>query len=77
MPEVAPANSDCTPQPADPSDSCSTEEVAKDGLNLERTATFKDYLVRILFTEALGHLLTVLASFHIRKNMGHHRVRSR
>lgn len=75
MPEEGPSNVNCTPSTADTADSSSADEGAKNGLSLERTATFKDYLVRILFTGALGYLLTVLASFHIRKNMGHHRVR--
>lgn len=74
MPEEAPSNADCTPSAADTADSSSADESAKNGLNLERTATFKDYLVRVPFMETLGHLLIGLASFHIRKNMGHHRV---
>lgn len=47
MPEEALSNSQRTPPSAGTADSSSVEEGAKDGLNLERIATFKDYLVRI------------------------------
>lgn len=47
MSEEALSNSQRKPPSAGFADSSSVEEGAKDGLNLERTATFRDYLVRI------------------------------
>lgn len=72
MPELASSNGDCPPQAADTADSSSADVGAKNGVNLERTATFKDYLVRNPFMETASHLLTITASFQIRKHMRHH-----
>lgn len=77
MPEEDPSKIDCAPKAAETAESSSVDEAAKNGLNLERTATFNDYLVRIPFKETLGHLLTVVANFQIRKGMGHRRVHGR
>lgn len=77
MPELAPSNGDCTLPAADTADSSSAEEGAKNGLNLERTATFKDYLVRTPVMETSRHLLTISASFQVRKHMRHHHLHGR
>lgn len=48
MPQVAPSNSNCEPPSAGATDSSSIEEGTNKDLNSERTATSKDYLVRII-----------------------------
>lgn len=63
MPEVAPSNSQCTPPSAGTADSSSVGDGAKNGINLERTATFKDYLVRKPFMANIGLLTHNFSEF--------------